>query len=93
MAADREPKTTVDQEQSFKDALVKHLLKANNQNALHLALTDLLSPAEFLEISKRLQIFNRLKAGVPQRQIAEELGVGIATVTRGSRALKEQTNS
>jgi len=29
-----------------------------------------------------------LKAGVSQREIARRLGVGIATVTRGSREIK-----
>ena len=52
------------------------------------ALRDLLTPAEYAEIVKRLQIFRMLEAGMPQRKIAEELGVGIATVTRGARALK-----
>lgn len=53
-------------------------------------LHNLLTPSELSEISKRLQIFELLESGMPQRQIAEKLGVGIATVTRGSRALKDQ---
>ncbi len=31
----------------------------------------------------------QLKAGIPQAKIAKDLGVGIATVTRGSRQLRE----
>ena len=42
-------------------------------------------------MANRLQIFNLLEEGVPQRQIADRLGVGIATVTRGSNALKKKT--
>lgn len=53
-------------------------------------LHSLLTPSELSEISKRLQIFRLLESGMPQRQIAETLGVGIATVTRGSRALKRE---
>jgi Trp operon repressor len=34
------------------------------------------------------QIFELLSQGVSQRQVAQKLGVGIATVTRGSRALQ-----
>ncbi|WP_235890094.1 Trp family transcriptional regulator [Maribrevibacterium harenarium] len=49
----------------------------------------LLTPNELAEMQKRLQIFALLEDGVPQRDIAKQLGVGIATVTRGSRALKE----
>ena len=55
-------------------------------------LSDLLTPVEFDELAIRLQIIKRLLDGMPQRQIAEELGVGIATVTRGSRELKERNN-
>ncbi|EXJ11001.1 Trp operon repressor [Nitrincola nitratireducens] len=51
-------------------------------------LESLLTPAELNEIPKRLQILKMLQAGIPQRKIAEQLGVGIATVSRGARALK-----
>jgi TrpR family trp operon transcriptional repressor len=68
--------------------LVEHLLAINEQDEMERALRALLTPAEFSEVTKRLQIFKMLEQGVPQRQIAEVLGVGIATVTRGSRALK-----
>ena len=70
--------------------LLEHLLAASDPKSLHKLLADLLTPSELSEISKRLQIFRLLEAGMPQRQIAETLGVGIATVTRGSRALKDQ---
>ncbi|MCV6588883.1 MAG: trp operon repressor [Marinobacterium sp.] len=69
--------------------LLNHLLDVDSPAQMQQALEELLTPSELSEISKRLQIFKLLKAGVPQRQIAEQLGVGIATVTRGSRALKE----
>ena len=77
---------------SYKRELIDHLLAAGDAKALEQLLGDLLTPSEFSEISKRLQIFKLLEAGVPQRQIAEQLGVGIATVTRGSRALKEHSS-
>jgi TrpR family trp operon transcriptional repressor len=31
-----------------------------------------------------------LEQGMPQRKIAETLGVGIATVSRGARAMKNE---
>jgi Trp operon repressor len=40
------------------------------------------------DLPKRLAIFEALKKGVPQHDIARELGVGIATVTRGSLELQ-----
>jgi TrpR family trp operon transcriptional repressor len=73
--------------------LLDHLLVMEDRVSLDRALRDLLTPAEYAEIVKRLQILRRLEAGVPQRRIAEELGVGIATVTRGARALKSHSST
>ncbi|WP_372743318.1 Trp family transcriptional regulator [Neptunomonas sp.] len=70
--------------------LMEHLLALKTPDEMEQALRALLTPAEFCEVTKRLQIFKMLQQGVPQRQIAETLGVGIATVTRGSRALKAE---
>ena len=41
------------------------------------------------EIPQRVEIIKRLIAGEPQAKIASDLGVGIATVTRGSKELAE----
>lgn len=70
--------------------LLDHLLAQKDKDALDAALRELLTPAEYSEVIKRLQILRMLEEGVPQRKIAEALGVGIATVTRGARALKDQ---
>lgn len=51
-------------------------------------LKNILTPAELDEISVRLQIVKLLKKGMPQREVAEKLGVSIGTVSRGSRELK-----
>ncbi|WP_028301339.1 Trp family transcriptional regulator [Oceanospirillum beijerinckii] len=80
------PKTT---DQQYLDELVNHLLAMKDAEQMQSAIEGLLTPSELSEITKRLQIFKLLREGIPQRQIAEKLGVGIATVTRGSRALKE----
>lgn len=77
----------------YFDELVAHLCEQRDEQTLADSLESLLTPRELAEISKRLQIFKLLDAGVPQREIAERLGVGIATVTRGSRARQAQENS
>lgn len=51
-------------------------------------LEALLTPGELQNIATRLEIAHLLKSGMTQRDIAKQLGVGIATVTRGSRELK-----
>lgn len=41
------------------------------------------------ELAQRVEIIKRLIAGEPQAKIASDLGVGIATVTRGSKELSQ----
>lgn len=76
--------------QRFQAELIDHLLAQQTPEAMANALHKLLTDAEFSEVIKRLQIFKMLEAGVPQRQIAQQLGVGIATVSRGARALNQE---
>lgn len=71
--------------------LVNHLLEQKSPHEMEKALSDLLTASELDEVTKRLQIFEMLAEGVPQRQIAESLGVGIATVSRGSSVLKKNS--
>ena len=44
---------------------------------------------ERAELTRRVEIVKRLIAGEPQHRIAADLGVGIATVTRGSKELSQ----
>ncbi len=73
--------------------LIQFLKAANDDGEMAKRLTALLTPNELGELQHRLQIFALLEQGVPQREIAKQLGVGIATVTRGSRAFKELKES
>lgn len=72
--------------------LYKKLLTALNDSSskeLKKIINALLTPSELDDISLRLEILKRLNAGETQRSISQSLGVGIATVTRGSRQLQE----
>lgn len=82
--------TSNEELERYQLELIEHLVAQNNATDMTLALHQLLTDAEFNEVIKRLQIFKMLKAGVPQRQIAQKLGVGIATVSRGARALNQE---
>jgi TrpR family trp operon transcriptional repressor len=68
--------------------VVNYLMTQTTQASMSAALEGLLTPYEQQELINRLQIFELLSQGVSQRQVAQQLGVGIATVTRGSRALQ-----
>ena len=68
--------------------VANYLLAQKQLLAMTEALEALLTPYEREEVIHRLQIFTLLTKGLSQREIAKQLGVGIATVTRGSKALQ-----
>jgi Trp operon repressor len=83
----------VDKKESDKyiDELVDILQKVSGDKELLRAfLEDILSPAEYKELGVRWQIVRQLAAGHSQRDVAENLRAGIATVTRGARELADE---
>ena len=74
----------------YKKELVKVLASIKDEATMNEFLADLLTGAEIEELPKRLQIIKQLDKGVSQREVAKNLGVGIATVTRGAKELKNK---
>jgi TrpR family trp operon transcriptional repressor len=73
----------------YIDDFIGALIERKSAREIEDFLKGILTLQELEEIPKRLQIIKLLKSGVPQREIATNLGVGIATVTRGSLELKK----
>ena len=73
----------------FETELLEALLvAATDRQLLADFLTDLLTPQEHDAVLRRWQVVRLLSQGLPQHRIAAALGVGVATVTRGSRELR-----
>lgn len=53
-------------------------------------LMDILTPAEFEGLALRWQIVKKLNKDETHRSVAGDLGLGISTVTRGSRELRNK---
>lgn len=68
--------------------LVRLILSTQTEEQANDLLVSLFSPEEIVEFEKRIELVNALLAGKTQRAIASELGMGIATVSRGARELK-----
>jgi len=68
--------------------IAKEFTKLQTQSDIKNFLLGVLTPGEIEEISQRIEIVKLLKKGVSQHEIAAKLGVGVATVTRGSKELK-----
>ena len=69
------------------DKLVKLILSTKDADLLKDFFLGLTTEKERAEIVQRIEIIKRLLQGEPQHKIAAELGVGVATVTRGSKEL------
>jgi len=65
------------------------LLSIKTKKEMENLLLGILTPQERDEVPMRLEIIKLLKKNIPQQVIAKKLGVGIATVTRGSREIKK----
>ena len=52
-------------------------------------LLGITTPSEQKEFAQRVEIVKQLLSGKPQHDIAHELGVGVATVTRASKELAQ----
>lgn len=70
------------------DSVANYMLAQKQLPDMVEALEALLTPYERQEVVHRLQIFALLADGLSQREVAKQAGVGIATVTRGSKAMQ-----
>ena len=70
--------------------LAKLFANTNDIDNTELLLKALFTSKELKEFDNRLKIFQLLMQGKKQREISEDLNVGIATVTRGSLAFEKE---
>lgn len=53
-------------------------------------LQEILTPAEYHDLSLRWALMERLEEGQTQRQIASDLGISLCKITRGAKIMKKQ---
>ncbi len=73
---------------SHINELIELLLSIKTKEDMENFLLGIFTHRELEEIPMRLQIVKMLKKGTSQHEISEKLGVGIATVTRGSKEIQ-----
>lgn len=83
-------------EPEYKDwQQIVELIEDSTKSSQHqMLLTMLMTPDERDALVARVNIFRELLKGeLSQRQISQMLGVGIATITRGSNELKSKSDN
>lgn len=77
--------------EQYKKELIEVIYKiAKDKQLLADFIKDILTPREFENIGVRFQIVKRLAKGEYHASIAEDLHLGVATVTRGSREMRKK---
>ncbi|MFA5272969.1 MAG: Trp family transcriptional regulator [Candidatus Peribacter sp.] len=71
--------------------LYKLIVALEDEKEAEALLKDILTPQELATLAGRWQEVQLLAKGIPQRDIAEILGISISKITRGSRALQYGT--
>lgn len=71
------------------ELVAKVLYQAKDEQQLGQLLEDLMTTQEIEDCAERVRLMQLLREGKTQRDIAEELGISITTVNRGSRVLKQ----
>lgn len=81
-------KNNIDQ---YKKEIIEVIQKiAKDKQLLADFIKEILTPREFENIGVRWQIVKRLGEGEHHQSIAENLHLGVATVTRGSREMRKK---
>ena len=74
------------------DELVKILTVIPDEKTLKRFFRELFTPAEIQDVALRWRLMRMLHEGIPQREIAAELGISLCKITRGSRVLKTRNS-
>ena len=75
------------------DEMAKALAKTKDAGLVEDFLHSLLTTSEVDEIAKRWALVKDLAKGIPQREIAANLGLSLCKITRGSRELKKDNSA
>jgi TrpR family trp operon transcriptional repressor len=71
------------------DELTRVLTATGDPALVKAFLASLLTPSERLDIAARWELVTRIDHGATQRQVAQDLGVSLCKITRGSKELKK----
>jgi TrpR family trp operon transcriptional repressor len=65
------------------------LISSLDSDSIQDLFQEIFTKAELDDLSLRWLLMKKLKTGIPQRKIAEELHISLCKITRGSKLLKK----
>lgn len=77
-------------DQSAMERFCQVLCSLSSSDEVQVFLQELLTVNERRDIALRWHLLELLDAGVPQRKIAEMLGISLCKITRGSKILRDE---
>jgi TrpR family trp operon transcriptional repressor len=73
-----------------KDELIRIFSDIHDPKIMKRLFDEIFTPAEVQDVALRWRLMKMLHQGVPQRRIAEKLGISLCKITRGSKILKKR---
>ena len=67
---------------------LSELISGLDSSSIQELFQEIFTKAELDDLSLRWLLMKKLKTGIPQRKIAEELHISLCKITRGSKLLK-----
>ena len=74
-----------------KEELNKLIASLQDAAEVENLFNELLTPAESEDLARRWHLVRLLIKGASQREVSKEVGIGVATVTRGARELRNES--
>lgn len=71
--------------------LLQSLCAIDDPVEMRRVLSDLLTRSELAALQKRWAILCLLREGIPQREIARQIGGSLCNVTRGARLMRDKS--
>ncbi len=73
--------------------IIEVIASTSDRSLLHSFFSEIFSEAELKDISLRWELLKKLRQGLPQRQIAAELGISLCKITRGAKIIKDSSSA
>ena len=76
----------------MENELIEIIAGIDDVDELGRFFAEIFTPAELEKITKRWKLIGMIDQGIPQRQIASQLGISLCKITRGSKILKDKNS-